>query len=98
MVGTEIYTFQLKKTMNKFIIDKINDPLLLHCILPVVDTNGEFLTLEYNNFNGGKSYVVVHINDGEFYNENVRLRREKELMIENVKELMDKHNISIDDL
>ena len=86
------------KTMDKFIIDNINNPMLLHCILPVIEIKGEYLTLEYNNFNGGKEYIVVHMTDGEFYDESVRLRREKELMIKNVLNLMHKFNITIDDI
>ncbi len=88
----------IKKPETLFIIDKIDDPYLLHTILPVIEVDGEYLTLEYKSFDGSIKTVVVNINDGEYYNESVRLRREKELMIRNIKELMNKHDITIEDI
>ena len=88
----------IKKPETLFIIDKIDDPYLLHSILPVVSIDGKNLTLEYKSFDGSTKQVVVHKNDGEYYTEETRLRRQKELMIRNVKDLMDKHNITIEDL
>ena len=88
----------IKKPDTLFIIDKIDDPYLLHTILPVVSIDGKNLTLEYKSFDGSTKQVVVNKNDGEYYTEETRLRRQKELMIRNVKDLMDKHNITIEDL
>ena len=88
----------IKKPETLFIIDKIDDPYLLHTILPVVSIDGKNLTLEYKSFDGSTKQVVVNKNDGEYYTEETRLRRQKELMIRNVKDLMDKHNITIEDL
>ncbi|MFO0003994.1 MAG: hypothetical protein ACK559_22965, partial [bacterium] len=73
-------------------------PYLLHTILPVVSIDGKNLTLEYKSFDGSTKQVVVNKNDGEYYTEETRLRRQKELMIRNVKDLMGKHNITIEDL
>jgi hypothetical protein len=84
--------------LEKFIIDKIDDPFLLKTILPVVEVNGEYLTLEYKSFDGSNKTVVVHINDGEYYNEETSIRRTKKLMISNVLRLMETYNITIDDL
>ncbi len=88
----------IKKPETLFIIDKIDDPYLLHTILPVVSIDGKNLTLEYKSFDGSTKQVVVNKNDGEYYTEETRLRRQKELMIRNVKDLMGKHNITIEDL
>ena len=88
----------IKKPETLFIIDKIDDPYLLHTILPVVSIDGKNLTLEYKSFDGSTKQVVVNKNDGEYYTEETRLRRQKELMIRNVKDLMDNHNITIEDL
>ena len=88
----------IKKPETLFIIDKIDDPYLLHTILPVVSIDGKNLNLEYKSFDGITKQVVVNKNDGEYYTEETRLRRQKELMIRNVKDLMDKHNITIEDL
>ena len=88
----------IKKPDTLFIIDKTDDPYLLHTILPIVSVDGEKLTMEYKSFDGSFKQVVVNKTDGEYYTEKTRLRREKEMMIRNVKDLMNKHNISIDDL
>lgn len=84
--------------LEKFIIDKINDPYLLKAILPVIEVNGEYLTLEYKTIDGSIKTIIVHINDGEYYNEETILRRKKDLMISNILGLMNEYSISINDL
>lgn len=84
--------------LEKFIIDKINDPYLLKSILPVIEVNNDYLTLEYKSIDGSINTVVVHISDGEYYNEETILRRRKDLMVRNILNLMNEFSISINDL
>jgi hypothetical protein len=84
--------------MKKFIIDRTDNSLLLNCILPVIKTEGEYLTLEYKDFDGSTKTVTVHETDGEFYDESVSLRRKKDLAIRNVFSLMEYNQITLEDL
>jgi hypothetical protein len=88
----------IKKPDTLFIIDKIDDPYLLHTILPVIEVNGDYLTLEYKSLSDEIKQVVVHKDDGEYYTEEVKKRREKELMIRNIRSFMKNYNISVDEL
>lgn len=84
--------------MEKFIIDRTDNPYLLKSILNVINTEGDYLTLEYNDFDGTKKQISVHKSDGEMYTEDAILRRKKELAIRNIISLMEYNNITIDDL
>lgn len=83
--------------MKKFIILKSDNMMLDKCILDVIKEDNQTVTLSYNNFDDTKE-IVIPLSDGEFYTEETRLRREKELAIRNVLSLMEYHNISLSDL
>ena len=71
--------------------------MLDKCILDVIKEDNQTVTLSYNDFDATKE-IVIPLSDGEFYTEETRLRREKELAIRNVLSLMEYHNISLSDL
>ena len=83
--------------MKKFIIDKTDNQLLLNCILDIVSEDAENVTLSYNDF-GVIREIIVSLNDGEIYTEEVAQRRKKDLAIRNVLSLIEYHNLTIEDL
>lgn len=94
--------------MKRFIIDRLDDginqwkidSMLLNCILEVVHIHddGNYLTLQFNDFDGTVKHIAVHKNVGEFYDEEVSLRRKKDLAIQNIISMMNYNNVSLDEL
>jgi hypothetical protein len=84
--------------MEKFIIDRTNDPYLLNCILPIIERNEDFVTLEYTDFNLEKKRITLNIADGEIYTAEVIEQRKKRLALKNIHSLMDYHDITPADI
>jgi hypothetical protein len=84
--------------MEKFIIYKIDNPMLIKCILPVISKNNDTVTLEYTDLDLTPKRITIKYEDGEFYTEEVRLRRAKELSIRNIISIMEYNNVTIEDL
>ena len=84
--------------MEKFIIDRIEDPQLINCILPVISKDDSKVTLEYKDFDLSTKQITININDGEFYTEETKLRRSKDLAIRNIISMMEYNGITMEDL
>ena len=84
--------------MEKFIIDRIEDPQLINCILPVISKDDSKVTLEYKDFDLSTKQITININDGEFYTEETKLRRSKDLAIGNIISMMEYNGITMEDL
>ena len=84
--------------MEKFIIDRIENPQLINCILPVISKDDSKVTLEYKDFDLSTKQITININDGEFYTEETKLRRSKDLAIRNIISMMEYNGITMEDL
>lgn len=84
--------------MEKFIIERIENPQLINCILPVISKDDSRVTLEYKDFDLSTKQITININDGEFYTEETKLRRSKDLAIRNIISMMEYNGITIEDL
>ena len=84
--------------MEEFIIYKIDNPMLINCILHVISKNDDSVTLEYTDLDLKSKRITIKYEDGEFYTEEVRLRRAKELSIRNIISIMEYNNVTIEDL
>lgn len=84
--------------MEKFIIDRIENPQLINCILPVISKDDYKVTLEYKDFDLSTKQITIDINDGEFYTEDVISRRSKDLAIRNIISMMEYNGVTIEDL
>lgn len=84
--------------MEKFIIDRIENPQLINCILPVISKDDSKVTLEYKDFDLSAKQITIDVNDGEFYTDEVRLRRTKDLAIRNIISMMEYNGITMEDL
>jgi hypothetical protein len=84
--------------MEKFIIDRIEDPQLINCILPVISKDDSKVTLEYKDFDLSTKQITIDIKDGEFYTEDVISRRSKDLAIRNIISMMEYNGVTIEDL
>ena len=84
--------------MEKFIIDRIENPQLINCILPVISKDDSKVTLEYKDFDLSTKQITINVNDGEFYTDEVRLRRTKDLAIRNIISMMEYNGITMEDL
>jgi hypothetical protein len=84
--------------MEKFIIDRIEDPQLINCILPVISKDDSKVTLEYKDFDLSTKQITIDIKDGEFYTEDVISRRYKDLAIRNIISMMEYNGVTIEDL
>lgn len=84
--------------MEKFIIDRIENPQLINCILPVISKDDSKVTLEYKDFDLSTKQITIDINDGEFYTEDVISRRSKDLAIRNIISMMEYNGVTIEDL
>ncbi len=84
--------------MEKFIIDRIENPQLINCILPVISKDDSKVTLEYKDFDLSTKQITININDGEFYTDEVISRRSKDLAIRNIISMMEYNGITMEDL
>ena len=84
--------------MEKFIIERIENPQLINCILPVISKDDSKVTLEYKDFDLSTKQITININDGEFYTEETKLRRSKDLAIRNIISMMEYNGITMEDL
>ena len=84
--------------MEKFIINRIEDSQLINCILPVISKDDSKVTLEYKDFDLSTKQITININDGEFYTEETKLRRSKDLAIRNIISMMEYNGITMEDL
>jgi hypothetical protein len=84
--------------MNKFIINKHENPFFVNCILEVIGTEGSNIILSYQDFDFIQKFIKIPEEDGEYYTEEVIERRRRDLAIRNVLSLMSYNNLTIKDL
>lgn len=85
-----------KKVDERFIIYNSDNNYLINCILEVVAKTEKNVVLKYRDLDNTEKEVIVDLNDGEFYTDSVKLRRQKETAIGNIINLMEYNDIELD--